>query len=120
MTDNDVYNSVAGIQQLLKGAADSQSLALLNNVMAETIGMSMHNAVTAQHNAQMLGSATTTSTCARILSVMGVKAPPPPGPAPGPVTPVTPLAPVTPATVTPVLTPPAPSSTSTTTTTTTT
>jgi hypothetical protein len=117
MTDNDVYNSVAGIQQLLKGAADSQSLALLNNVMAETIGMSMHNAVTAQHNAQMLGSATTTSTCARILSVMGVKAPPPPVPATDPLTPVTP---VTPVTVTPVLTPPAPSSTSTTTTTTTT
>jgi hypothetical protein len=88
MTDNYLFGSIADVQQLLKGTAASQSMAMLNNVMAETIGMSMHNAVTAQHNAQMLNSATTTSTCARILSVIAAKAPlPPKPPTPGPVPP---------------------------------
>ncbi len=101
MANDYILSSVTDVQQLLKGTANSQSVAMLNNVMAETIGMSMHNAVTAQHNAQMLNSATTTSTCARILSVMGAKPvpPPPPAPAPadaGPVTAVTPVTPVSP------------------------
>ncbi|MET0392575.1 MAG: RebB family R body protein [Chitinophagaceae bacterium] len=97
MTDNYMLSSVADLQQLLRGNTNSQSIAILNNVMAETIGMSMHNAVTAQHNAQMLNSATTTSTCARILSVIGAGAPPPPPPPPPAPTPLpTPAGPVTP------------------------
>jgi len=85
MANDYILSSVTDVQQLLKGNTDSQSIAMLNNVMAETIGMAMHNAVTAQHNAQMLNSATTTSTCARILSVMGAKPPAPASPpAPGP------------------------------------
>lgn len=91
MTDNFMFNAMADVQQLLKGTASSQSMAMLNNVMAETIGMSMHNAVTAQHNAQMLNSATTTSTCAKILSVMGGKTPPPPPPPPVTTPPATPV-----------------------------
>lgn len=76
MPDNILFTNIADLQQLLKGAANSQAMAILNNVMAETIGMSMHNAVSTQHNAQMLNSAATTSTCARILTVIGVKVPP--------------------------------------------
>jgi hypothetical protein len=72
-----MINSLADLQQLLKGTTSSPSLAILNNVMAETIGMSMHNAVTTQHNAQMLNSATTTSTCARILATAEAKPPAP-------------------------------------------
>ncbi len=49
--------------------AQSQTTAMLDAVMAETIGMLMHNAVTAQHNGQMVGSAAVTATCAKILSV---------------------------------------------------
>ncbi len=52
---------------------DSTSLEMLNLVMTETLGMSMHNAVTAQQNAQMLNTAIITSTCSKILSVIGVK-----------------------------------------------
>ena len=97
MTNDYILSSVTDVQQLLKGSANSQSVAMLNNVMAETIGMSMHNAVTAQHNAQMLNSATTTTTCARILSVMGAQppAPPPPGNAPAPAATATPAVSVT-------------------------
>jgi len=46
----------------------SNSTALLSNVLADTLGMSMHNAVTQQQNAQMLNSASTTAACARILN----------------------------------------------------
>ena len=73
MTNDFMFSSVADLQKLLKGNSGSQSLAILNNVMSETIGMSMHNAVTAQQNAQMLNSATTTSTCARILAIIGAQ-----------------------------------------------
>lgn len=73
MTDNVAFETVADLQKLIRGSSNSQSMALLNSVMVETIGMSMYNAVSTQHNAQMLNSAATTSTCAKILSVIGVK-----------------------------------------------
>lgn len=81
MTDNVVFESVADLQKLIRGSSNSQSMALLNSVMVETIGMSMYNAVSTQHNAQMLNTAATTSTCAKILSVIGAK--PDPAPAGG-------------------------------------
>lgn len=57
------------------GHAHSQTTAMLDAVMAETIGMIMHNAVTTQHNGQMIGNASVTATCAKILSVPLAKAP---------------------------------------------
>ncbi|HAA15719.1 MAG TPA: hypothetical protein DCE41_30025, partial [Cytophagales bacterium] len=65
-------NDMDPIQQLIQtmqGGSPSPSVAILNNVMAETIGMQMHNAVTAQQNAQIIGNASTTSTVARLLNV---------------------------------------------------
>lgn len=73
MAQDAMFANIADLQKLIRGAANSQSFAMLNSVMAETIGMSMHNAVSTQHNAQMLNSAATTSTCAKILSVIGVQ-----------------------------------------------
>lgn len=78
--NESMFDSLIELQNLLKGTAGSQSMAMLNNVMAETLGMSMHNAITTQHNAQLVNTAATTSTCARILS-----AAPRPAPAPAPV-----------------------------------
>ncbi len=73
MADNIVFSSVADLQKLIRGSSNSQSTAMLNSVMADTIGMTMYNAVSTQHNAQILNSAATTSTCAKILSVIGMK-----------------------------------------------
>ncbi|MEL7533585.1 MAG: RebB family R body protein [Bacteroidota bacterium] len=81
MEKSQTLQSVESLQAFLQGANQSHAQTVLNNVMSETLGMSMHNAVTAQHNAQMLNSAATTSTCARILSVSGGSLiPGPPGP----------------------------------------
>lgn len=49
------------------GQSAAQTQGLLDTVMAETLGMSMHNAVTAQHNSQMVASAAVTAACARMI-----------------------------------------------------
>lgn len=68
MNEHDMFHDLKKLQQLLTGSVDSQSMAMLNNVMTETIGMSMHNAVSNQHNAQLVNTAAATSACARILA----------------------------------------------------
>jgi hypothetical protein len=50
------------------GFSPSESLAMINAVMAETIGMTMYNAVNAQRGGQVLTSAAVTTACARMLS----------------------------------------------------
>ncbi|MBS1772052.1 MAG: RebB family R body protein [Bacteroidetes bacterium] len=109
MVDNMINNSVADIQQLLSRAAGLQSQGLLGNVMVETIGMSMHNAVNAQHNAQIVNSATTTSTCAKILSVSPPKAKKPASPPPSPPWYSPPSSPPSPPWHSPPSSPPSPS-----------
>jgi hypothetical protein len=71
--DNNMFANLESLVKLVRGSANSQSFAMINSVMAGTIGMSMHNAVATQHNAQILNSASTTSTCARILSVSSAR-----------------------------------------------
>lgn len=81
MAETTTFDNLTQLKQLLAGDQMTQSMAMVNNVMAETLGMSMHNAITAQHNAQMVNAAATTTTCARILSTIGGKLiPGPPGP----------------------------------------
>ena len=41
---------------------------MLGNALADSLGMSMHNAVTTQMNAQTLNTASTTAACSRILN----------------------------------------------------
>lgn len=54
------------------GNAAAQSSAMLDALMAETVGMAMYNAVNTQQNAQMIGSAAVTAACARMLKIGGV------------------------------------------------
>lgn len=49
-------------------AFDHQATGLVDVTFAETLGLSMHNAVNAQLNAQMAASSSVTSACSRILS----------------------------------------------------
>lgn len=62
VTDS-VTQSFAG----LISAAPAHNMGLLDTVMAEAMGMAMHNAVHTQHQAQMTGNATVSATCALIL-----------------------------------------------------
>lgn len=87
MDNAQTINNLKQLQDLLTEREQSKPMAIVSTVMAETLGMSMHNAVTAQHNAQLVNAAATTSTCARILSTAGAEPTPIPGP-PGPPGPV--------------------------------
>ena len=72
METQDPLDQLQKLQELV-GIGQSKSMALLNTVMTETIGMSMHNAVSAQQNAQQINNAATTSACARILAAGGAQ-----------------------------------------------
>ena len=77
--NSQVTDSVTQVDTLMLGNSGSEAMSLLDLVSAETIGMSMHNAVSSQHNSQMSASAAVTASCAKMLSVS-----PPPIPTPIP------------------------------------
>lgn len=93
--NSQITDSVSQACASTIGQAPSHSMAVLDSVMAETLGMHMHNAVTTQHNAKLVGLASVTSTCARILAISGPAIPGLDG-APGPAGPTGPAGPVGP------------------------
>jgi len=73
MTDTSEVNSqitesVSQVQTSTIHESPAQSFAILDLVMAETVGMGMHNAINAQHSMQMMSSAAITATCARMIN----------------------------------------------------
>ncbi|KZN39645.1 RebB family R body protein [Pseudoalteromonas luteoviolacea] len=54
-----------------------QATSMTETTLAETLGLSMHNAVTSQQHAQMTTAASITNACARLLKTPGT--PPAPG-----------------------------------------
>ncbi len=67
-TVNDqITDSVTQVDTAVLGNAPAQTTSMLDAVMAESIGMAMYNAVTTQHNSQMVASAAVAAACARML-----------------------------------------------------
>ena len=83
--NSQITDSVSQANAMVVGAASSEAMSLLDLVSAETLGMSMHNAVTAQQNAQMSTNASITASCARMLQAQSPV--PAPEPLPVPVVP---------------------------------
>ena len=75
-TNSQITDSVTQSNTTVIGQAPASTQGLLDAVMAETIGMSMHNAVSAQQNSQMMGSAAVAATCARLIKAPTVLKPP--------------------------------------------
>jgi len=67
LVNGQIVESVADVVTLNSGHAPAQSAAMLDVVMAETMGMSMYNAVSRQQSSSMVGSAAVTSACAKML-----------------------------------------------------
>src|SRR5947209_574108 len=67
--NNQIIDSVKQTAIAVLGQAPAQTTGMLDAVMTETIGMAMYNAVTTQHNSQMVASAAIAATCARMLRV---------------------------------------------------
>lgn len=92
-TNSQITDSVTQSNTTVLGQAPAGSQGLLDVAMAETIGIGMYNAVTAQHHSQMVNGAAVAATCARLLQPARQGGPPaPPKPAP----PISPLAPAQP------------------------
>lgn len=77
---------------LVMGQTAAHTFSLLEAVMAETLGMALHNAVRTQSQMQMVNGAAVVASCARMLRVAppappdppAPPNPPPPAPAPAP------------------------------------
>lgn len=97
ITDSVSHNTV-----LNNGLAPATGASMLDVVSAETVGMSMHNAVNAQNNAQITTSASIARTCAHMLGMQSAVPGKPPKKNPPPFIPLsgapagTPTAPKTP------------------------
>ena len=65
--NDQIVESVANVVTLNVGQAPSQSSAMLDVAMAETIGMTMYNAVSRQQSSSTVGSAAVTTACAKML-----------------------------------------------------
>jgi len=72
-----IVDSVLQTTASVLGSAPSQTTGMLDALMTETLGMAMYNAVTTQHNSQMVTSAAVTAACSRILKVSGAPMIPP-------------------------------------------
>jgi hypothetical protein len=84
-TNNQIVDSVTTASLLVGGQAPSQSFGMLDTVMAETLGMAMHNAVMRQQASGTVNAAAVTAACARMLQVptqFGGPLPPPDPPLP--------------------------------------
>jgi hypothetical protein len=67
--NSQILDSTTGVLTLLSGQAPSQAFSLLDAVMAETLGMAMHNAISRQQGAGVISSAAVTAACAKMLVV---------------------------------------------------
>ena len=72
---------------ILLGQSSAHTFSLLEAVMTETLGMSMHNAVRAQNGMQAVSSAAVVAACARMINATPPVPPPAPGPVPVPAPP---------------------------------
>ncbi|BBD10078.1 RebB family R body protein [Desulfovibrio ferrophilus] len=73
--NTQITDSVIEMLESTVGSGPSHSMAVIDSVMAETMSMHMHNAVTTQHNAKLVGQASMAQTCARILAVQSFGGP---------------------------------------------
>src|SRR5258708_33500522 len=66
---NQIFDLAAGLDTLALGVSPSESFAVLGAVMAQTLGMAMFNAVSAQQNASTIRSAAITMACTGLMSL---------------------------------------------------
>jgi hypothetical protein len=65
--NSQITDSVSQVNMMVNGSSATQALGMTNITGAETMGMSLFNAITAQQNAQTSSSAATTASCAKML-----------------------------------------------------
>ncbi len=87
--NSQITDSVTQGNTTVVGQSVSVTQGMLDTVMAETIGMGLYNAVSAQQSSQMTSHAAVTTACARMLQApIPIKTPPPTPPPEKSVTPL--------------------------------
>lgn len=66
-SDNEEINKNPVITHVQNSVFSNQPTGLVETTFAETIGLSMHNAISNQQNSQMTTAASITNACARLL-----------------------------------------------------
>ena len=66
---NQIFELATGLDTLALGVSPSESFAVLSAVMAQTLGMAMFNAVSAQQNVNTIRSAAITMACIGLMSL---------------------------------------------------
>ena len=66
--NSQVTDAITQANALAVGEGPAASMAMVNAVMAETLGMMMHNAITAQNGMQTIAKSATAVVCSLIIS----------------------------------------------------
>jgi hypothetical protein len=82
--NSQITDSVTQTSTLLAAQGVAGSMSMLDIILAETLGMAMHNAVFRQQQNQLTNSAAITAACAKMLQAPFPIKPPPPSPLPPP------------------------------------
>lgn len=69
--NSQVVDATTQVGTGVLGHAAALSLALVEDAMADSLGLAMQNAVSAQHNGQVVATASVAATCALILTLGG-------------------------------------------------
>lgn len=69
LVNDQTVDAVSQVSTMLIGNSAPQAMGLLDVTGAESMGMSMHNAVSSQHNSQISSAAAVTAACAKMLQV---------------------------------------------------
>ncbi|SFD51704.1 RebB family R body protein [Pseudoalteromonas denitrificans] len=83
-SDSDETKNSTAITTSQRSVFSNQPTGLVETTFAETLGLSMHNAISNQQNSQMTTAASITNACARLLQA---PIPPPPKPVEPPAEP---------------------------------
>jgi len=65
--NDQITDSITQSIGAVVGSSPSETKSMLDTLMAETVGMAMYNAVTNQHNVQLVSNASVIAACARML-----------------------------------------------------
>lgn len=93
LVNDQTVDAVSQVSTMLIGNSAPQAMGLLDVTGAESMGMSMHNAVSSQHNSQISSAAAVTAACAKMLQINNDGPAQPPAPATPPPPPFMPLGP---------------------------
>ena len=77
LVNGQITDSMNQVLTTLLGQSTAYSFGLIDTVMSDTLGMTMHNAVTAQQNQQIIANAALSAACAQMLKAKATVSAPP-------------------------------------------